>query len=207
MVFSKLKTAPTETPVTLAEAKAQLNIADGFTADNTIIESILSAATELFTNRTNRQLMQATWQLVLDAWRYDKRELLQLPVGPVVKIESISYYNNANALTTLNTSEYRLINYGDLAEIELHGNLPDLYDRMDAVIIEYVAGYGADGASASAQRSAINELDKRIIKVIATDMYQYRGNDVMGSMNEVSQTVDRLLESRKLHPRTFFEHA
>jgi uncharacterized phiE125 gp8 family phage protein len=208
VIASKRKTAPTDGAITLAEAKKQLNIDDLFTADDTLITTNIKAACAFYEKRTGRQLMQANWQLVLDDWRYDSYECLELPVGPVVSIVNIQYYRSSdNTLQTLADTEYRLNNFHVPAQVELFGTLPDVYDRTDAVIIEYIAGHGAAAANEAAQQAAIEEDDKMILKTLLTDFYEFRGENVLGSVSSISRKVDMLLQERKIHTKTFFEHA
>lgn len=203
MIASKLKTAPAYMPITRAEGKAQLNIETAFTDDDTSIDNFIKQAAAYFFNRTGRQLIQATWQLALDDWHYSDY-CLELPVGPVVEVSSVKYYDESNVLQTLATSEYRLNNFQEPAQLELFGTLPGLYDRTDAVLVEYIAGCGASAANEAAQQAAIDSADKALIKILLTLFYEYRdGNFPSASI----ETLKILFSERRIYTKTFYEHA
>lgn len=207
MIANKLKTPADNPPITLSEGKKQLNIEDDFTDDDSHIISDIKAAANYFFNRTGRQLMQATFEMVMDDWYYNRcNDVLEIPVAPVVKINSIKYYDNDNSLQTLSTNSYRLNNYHEPAHIEFIGTLPGLYDRTDAVIIEYVAGYGADGATAEAQQAAVPEEWKKPIKMLLTDFYEHRGENIVGNLGRVSKTFDILISEARVFTKVFFEY-
>lgn len=152
--------------------------------------------------------MQATWNLVLSDWcLVNSSEYLELPVAPLVKVNSIQYYDSNNALQTLATSEYRIDAFSEPGRVQLFGTLPDVYDRSDAIIIEYVAGYGADGASAAAQQAAVPEDWKEVVKLLLADFYEYRGENSNISIAKVSKTVDILLSEARIFTTIFFDHA
>ena len=64
----RLKTAPTLTPVSVAEAKTHLRIDSSFTADDTYIETLINVATSAAENYTNLALMEQSWYLDIDAF-------------------------------------------------------------------------------------------------------------------------------------------
>jgi uncharacterized phiE125 gp8 family phage protein len=208
VISSKLKTAPASNPITLPEAKNQLNVELAFIDDDGIIGLQTKAATNYLQNRTGKQFMQATWNLVLDSWRYDCNLILELPIAPLVKVISVKYYDIANVLQTLAGTEYRINNYNEPGGIHLFGNLPSTYTRPDAVIVEYVAGFGADGDNDATQQAAVPEELKTAIKLLLTDFYEFRGENVQGaSMSQVAKGIDMLISEHKVYTKGFYEHA
>lgn len=193
---SKLKTAPTDTPITVAEAKAQLNIDASFSTDDTYIGTLIYAATEWLQNQIQVQLMQAQWYLVLNAWDYDRDYVLELPWSPLVAVGSVEYYNESNVLTAWNSANYQTYNYSQPGKIRFVESLPSLYDRLDAVIITYTAGYGASGANAAAQQAAVPYLVKQILKILVTEFYDQRGHEYKPSdrVKELMSTLKVFLK-------------
>lgn len=204
MIANKLKTGGSALFVA-ADIKPHLNIDSAFTADDSLIDLYIASATDYFEKRTGRALMQASHELYLSDWFYGSDYLLQLPIGPLVSVTSVKYYDVNNDLQTLDTANYRVHAYDVPGLIELHGNLPDLYDRPDAVIIEYVAGYGASGDNAASQRTAVPAMYKQTIRAMVTDHYNWRGNDQNTPIYQVSKKIDDLLVEHKLHTKVFFE--
>jgi uncharacterized phiE125 gp8 family phage protein len=204
MIANKLKTAGSPLFVA-ADVKPNLNIDTAFTTDDTLIESFVAAATDYFEQRTGRSLMQATYNLRMDDWYYATDYILQLPIAPLLKVVSVKYYDVNNAEQTLADTLYRVHNYDSPGFIELFGSLPDIYDRPDAVNIEYVSGYGVDGDNAAAQRLAVPARFKQIIQVMVADYYNWRGNDQAMPVYQVSKRIDDLLTEHKVHTSLFFE--
>ena len=64
----RLKTAPTLTPVSVAEAKTHLRIDSSFTADDTYIGTLIDVATLAAENYMNFWLMEQSWYLDIDSF-------------------------------------------------------------------------------------------------------------------------------------------
>lgn len=206
MIVNKLKTAGSSL-FDAADIKPHLNIDSAFTTDDTLLGLYIASAVDYFEHRTGRSLMQSTHELYCSDWFYDTKYLFELPVGPLVKVNSVKYYDLNNSLQTLSDTLYRVHTYDNPGNIELFGDLPDIYDRPDAIVIEYVAGYGADGADQAAQRTAVPAKYKQTIRVMITDDYNFRGNDQITPIYQVSKKIENLLVEFKLHTKAFFEYA
>jgi len=205
MIANKLKTG--SNPLfDAADIKPHLNIDAAFTGDDDLIELYIASAIDNFERRTGRALLQKTYQLFVSDWLYDTDYLFELPIGPLVSVESIKHYDLDNTLQTLNSSIYRVHNYDEPGKVELHGDLPDLYDRPDAIVIEYIAGYGASGDNEGAQKQAVPAIYKQIIRAMVTDYYNWRGNDQNTPIYQISKKIDDLLVEHKLHTKVFFEY-
>jgi len=98
----RLITAPTSTPVSVAEVKAWLRV-DG-TDEDSLITALIEAATGMIEQITGLAIMAQTWELVLDSFA----DSILLPKGPVTGITSVSYYDPDSALQTLGSSNYAL---------------------------------------------------------------------------------------------------
>ena len=145
-------TAPTSEPITLAQARDQVRVDD---ADSDAkLASLILAAREWAQGETRRVFVTQTLELYLDefpAWE------IILPVGPVQSITSITYYDGSNALQTLAAARYDANLKSNPPRISpAYGyDWPDTYDRHNAVIIRFVAGYSADHADLFAVREAM----------------------------------------------------
>ena len=100
----RLKTAPTLTPVSLAEAKTHLRIDSSFTADDDYITTLINVATSAAENYTNLAIMEQSWYLDIDAFP-DYFNLLKGTLR-VLTINSITYSDENNASQTLASSNY-----------------------------------------------------------------------------------------------------
>lgn len=141
----KLKTAATTYPLTLSEVKLHLKVS--VSTDDDLITALRNSAIEWVEQYTNRQIMPATWYLYKDTLVGD----IELDWCPVTAVSSLKYYDTDNALQTLSTDYYDVDTASEPARICLaYGyDWPTVYERPNAVTIEFTAGY-ADAASVPA---------------------------------------------------------
>lgn len=104
MLAPVLIEAPTETPVSLAEAKAHCRVNGG--DDDALITALIAAATQHVDGWTG-VLGRA---LVTQTWRQDYPDLshcgLRLPLGPVASVSGVTYLDAAGLQHTLPTDQY-----------------------------------------------------------------------------------------------------
>ena len=128
-------------PVTLPEAKDHLRV--DATADDALIRRLIGAATTFVETRLGRQLVNATLKLELDEFPANE---LWLPRPPLSSVSSIKYYDTGNTQQTLASSEYEVdasSEPGRVRPTAASSGWPSTYDRLNAVEILFVAGYGA----------------------------------------------------------------
>lgn len=180
----QLITGPTGEPVTLAEAKLHLRAGDD-TAEDAMITSLITAARQACEERLGRSLLPQTWQLTLDQFP----EALELRRGPVRSITSIKFLDPDGVLQTLDPADYQL----DTADPwvayvvpALDTDWPDTQENINAVRVQYVAGY-ADAAS-------VPGPVKSWILLALGDLYANRERSSAGVEIRVAEFVDRLLD-------------
>jgi uncharacterized phiE125 gp8 family phage protein len=178
--------APTETPVTLVEAKAHLRV--DHSDDDTVLQIYLDAVTAYLDGLSGilgRAMVTQTWRQDFEAWPCNQ---LRLPLAPVSAISSISYYDANNASQTLTASgNYALFDdERSPAAVWLStAVLPVLYDREDAIRVTFVAGYGA----ASAVPAAI----KAAMLLMIADLYENRKTVIVGQTVAMTTAAKSLL--------------
>lgn len=181
-----VQTAPASEPVTTAEAKSHLRVET--TANDTTIAAMVQAAREQCEAYVGRAFVQRTYDYYLDAFPYGLDVLpygeVALPYPPLVSVTSITYYDAGGTLTTLAASAYQV------STVTLPGRLiPGVTSwwpvaqvaRLNAVIIRYVAGYGAAGA-ADGGLSAIPAAFKHAVKMLVGSFYENREEFVTGTI-------------------------
>lgn len=136
---SNLVTLTAATAVTLDEFKMHAKI-DGDEEDD-VLEMYIEAATKEAELYTRRAIRAGSWRSVTDRFYYS----LAIDVAPVdASSIVVKYYDVNNAEQTLNASQYTKKDFGpdEHLQIVFDGDaLPVLYDRWDAVKIEFNAGY------------------------------------------------------------------
>ena len=134
----KVDTAATTPVFTTAEAKAVLKV--DVTDDDTVIDNLVSAATESGQIYTNQYFIDTVVTQYSDTWD----DFYTLYKSPVDSITSVKYYDSDDSLQTLSSSNYILDNSYQPARIGISvtGTLPNLSDRINAVEVKYTVGYG-----------------------------------------------------------------
>ncbi len=187
---SVLKTAPAEEPLSLDEIKTQLKLGSS-TSEDDYLTSLLITARTMVERYLNRSLITQTWT----GYSYDWCEL-DFDNQPVQSVTSIKYYGlgNTGSISTLATDQYWI----DLIEGEIEFRYsvtrPLLEpERPNRIEIEYVAGYGDDGTT-------VPDPIKHAIKILITDMYENRGQYVIGSIvNKIPGYIADLIHSYKMY--------
>lgn len=133
-----LITAPTEEPVSLAEARDWIGGITGNARDAQISNAIV-AARRWFESETGTQVMTATWELRLDEFP----DVIRLPRGPVRSIASITYNDTDDASQTYTLADADQDLDGAVARIQpKSGNVwPSTIAGLNKVLARYVSGY------------------------------------------------------------------
>lgn len=122
-------------PVTLAEAKAQLNIDSADTTWDTIINSLIPVVREVAESETQRDLKVTTYKLSLDGFR----KIIVLPRNPLIEVVSITYTDDSDVEQTLSTDDYQVV-IGDKGRVYIDTEVSPK-TAHDAVKITFKAGY------------------------------------------------------------------
>jgi len=175
-------------PVSLTEAKSHLKV--DTTADDTYIESIIKAATQLSEEYTNRFFIDTVIEQTCSSFA-DLQTLFKSKVSSVV---TVRYYDNDNSLQTLNPTIYNaLLNY-EPSQIQLADgqSFPSITKRNDAVVARYTVGYGAAA-------SDVPDVIKQAILLTIGNFYQNRNSVVIGRIaTELPMNVKWLLDTYKV---------
>jgi uncharacterized phiE125 gp8 family phage protein len=145
-------------PVSVGEVKSHLRVTDS--DEDLLIAGLITSARMLVEQYTRRTLINKTWRLYRDDFPYITS--IELPYPPLVSVSHVKYYDQDGALQTLPTTEYQTDNRSTPGLIALteDGAWPLTEgDKVNAVEIEFIAGYGATAAAVpSPIRLAITHL-------------------------------------------------
>jgi hypothetical protein len=211
-------TPPAEEPITLAEAKLHLRRDTAFTADDSLITSLISAARRMCEAHVGQAFVTQTLAMHLDgfptAGGYYNREIRQawasaggIPGGfgfqpgmvpnstgvidllypPLQSVSSVRYYDFSGTLQTVDPSAY-VVSPGTPGRIQAAYSRvwPVSRPTVDAVVITFVAGYGA--------ASAVPDNVKAAMKLIVGHLYENREWVGSGTIfTTVPNSVDALL--------------
>ena len=134
----KVDTAATNPVFTTDQAKEVLKV--DVSDDDTIIDNLVSAATESCQIYTNQYFINTVVTQYSDNWD----SFYTLYKSPVSAITHIKYYDSDDSQQTLASSNYILDGTSKPARIGIavDGSLPNLSDRINAVEVKYTVGYG-----------------------------------------------------------------
>ena len=179
-------TGPTSEPVTLAEAKRQLFLAESDTSQDAELVSRIQAAREQWEHDTDSIMLTQT--LSVTAERFAGREIC-LPSRPIQSITHVKYYDDSNVLQTLPTSFYSFNPTEREIELTWNATWPTTYIRWDAVVVTYVAGNTSVAAIPAIAKQAM-------LLLIAYNHYGNRGdNDRPNDLRAYEALVRRYMRS------------
>lgn len=181
-----VKTAPAAEPITLAEAKTHCRILDDVTDQDALISALIVAAREWCENYCRRSFVRRTLELRMDAFC----GALKLPRGPVSSITSVK----ANGVE-VDAAVYESDLYAMPARVcpAFGQTWPVVQPELNAVLIEYVAGYDPDSASPTDHAANVPDSVKAAMKLIVAHLYEQRELSANSAIFEVPFAVKALL--------------
>lgn len=165
-----LVTAPAQLPVSLPEVKNLLKLEDSVTEDDALAVAILRAAIEHAESYQNRKFITQTWDLKLDRFPCGP---IEIPYGGLQSITSITYTDENGNSQTWSSSKYEVDTSGVTGRVRpVDGEVyPSTKDKLNAVTIRFVCGYGTDPAD-------VPEATRLGIQLLVKEWYDKRGQDV-----------------------------
>jgi uncharacterized phiE125 gp8 family phage protein len=183
-----VKTAPATEPVTLDEAKLHLRVTCA--ADDAYITALIKAARRHAELYQGRSYITQTLELRMD---FFPQFLIELPRPPSISVTSIKYIDSNGDTQTLDASKYTTDFNSYVARIvpAYNESWPTTRRVIDAVTIEYEAGYGA--------ASDVPETIKQAIYLLLTIWYDNRTPISEATVMEIPFTVTALLIMEKVY--------
>ena len=176
-------TEPTIEPVTLEEAKTQCRVTDD--AEDSLIEGYITSARQVAERYTNRAFINTTYAYRRDSFPVE----FHLPRAPLSSVTTIQYVDTAGDTQTLSSSVYNVDIYQEPGRIsEAYGQQwPSARGINNAVIVTYVAGYGATAAT-------VPQGIKDAIMILVNHFYGNRGLFVSTPINTIPMSAMSLLD-------------
>jgi len=138
-----------------------------------------------------RALITQRWKLTMPTFPSGGRIIL--PIPPVQQVTHFQYYDTANVQQDLSVDAYRLTVNGEEAYVDLVDGYswPSVYDRADAVQIQYDTGFG--DAPADVPAGIV-----QAVKLIVAHWYETRTAVTEKSMSELPLGVRTLLHKYRV---------
>lgn len=134
---------PTVEPVTLEQAKLHLRV--DINDEDQLITELIKVARASAEDHLGRTMVSTSWRLTVDKFS----PALELPNPPCISVSSVKYIDSTGTEQTLNPVEYLVDAVSEPAHIvPAVGRIwPETQDRINAVTVEYTAGYGSTAAA------------------------------------------------------------
>lgn len=186
----KVITGPAAYPLTVKQARAQLNLPDSLGNDD-YLTALIAAATKAVETATGLLLITQSVRQVHDGF---PSGAIVLRTGPVSTVTSITYTDEAGDSQTWSASEYDTDLVSIPARIHPKPNYfyPLTSTKIASVQVNYSAGYGATGDSVPADIL-------HALRLLITDYYENRED----SPRTLTTAVSHLLSPYLLHEHYF----
>jgi uncharacterized phiE125 gp8 family phage protein len=175
-----LVTAATVYPVTLEEAKLHLRVDSN--VEDTLISSLIIAATSFVEDNTWRALCTQTWKLSLDA--NEVKKFIGLTKSPIQSISAVKYFDINGVQQTMSTGGFQANLLNEPAIIELQ-TIPQMKTMMNAMEIQFVCGYGV--------AASVPEAIKEAMKLLIGHYYEHREAVSTTKLTELPIGIQALL--------------
>lgn len=135
-----LVTAPTMTPVSLADAKVQLAVEHD--EHDAMIDGFIAAAVDHldgWSGILGRALVEQTWRQDFDCFSGHMR----LPLAPVISITSVTWRDSSGQISTVSSDDYALLSdaLGPYIKFKSGFSWPDDLNQIKPVSVTFVVGY------------------------------------------------------------------
>jgi uncharacterized phiE125 gp8 family phage protein len=146
-----------QSPSVSDEAIAEYLRAD--LGDTFEISRLRAAAEQIVSDMTGRAVLNRSFVLSLAAWPVrsclgfkSAAKLIELPRSPLVSVTSVKYYDLDGDQQTFSADKYLVIAGYEPGSIYLKDEyeFPEIYDRPDAIQIEFIAGTGTETSNTDA---------------------------------------------------------
>lgn len=178
---------PVNLPLTLAEAKRQLRIEESETAFDDDITSLIKAAAEWIYATCHVTLITTEYRACFDSFPNTRQ--FKIPGFPLDQIIVITYRDPSGA--AVSAADYQLDKTQVPAAIypAPGEEWPETQsERIDAVRIDYEAGYGASATN-------VPELPKHLLRLLVAHWFKNREAVVTGAATkEIEIAADNLMK-------------
>jgi len=162
--------------LTLANATYSANIIldQGYASEDDYILSLITAARQYCERYQDRAYITQTWELSMQAFP----SIIELPLGNLQTVDSITYKDSAGVITTLAATEYVVSTKGHTGVIvPAYGKTFPVFTAypLDAIVITFTCGYGD---AADVPKTIIHA-----IKLLISHWYETRTPIVLGSIS------------------------
>lgn len=171
-------------PVSVEDAKKQLEIASSDSTHDVQIAELIEAAREQFEHDTGFVTTKQTFEVLLSRFP-ENASPIEIPVRPTTSIVSIVYRDHENQTTLLASDAVRLDRRGRMILLAYGGSWPAITEQTDAIIATIEAGH--------ATASDVPKLAKRAIQLQIAKWFEDRDMYQSKSDEQFDQAYERIV--------------
>lgn len=178
-------TAAQSLPVSVADAKKHLEIAESDKSHDTHICSLIEAAAECVENDARVALVTQTLTQQMDA--FPDSDYIELRRGSASSITSIQYVDTGGDTQTFSSSKYTLdaTRLNGVVFLNYNESWPSTRGDRNAVTITYIAG---------SESSQVSNIAKQAVLLQVSNMFENREPVLVGSNSkELEQSYKALI--------------
>lgn len=179
---------PADEPVSVEEARAQVELEEGDTTFDTLLNAYRKAARQHAERVTDQKLVTQTVKLRASAWA----DLERLPIGPIATVTKVEYLDSAGDLQELSTATWEAVIAGLQCEVraKIGQTFPAVRPASDAIQLTVTAGYGA--------AAAVPEDLKLAQLLMIGDWFAHREDSSSVRLTEIPRGAMTLLQNHRL---------
>lgn len=180
----ELVEAPATTPITLAEAKAQLRVEH--TDDDDLLTRLI--ATAVAYTDTMGSLGHAMITQKWAQWVGPNPSEVRLILGPVTAVTAVKYYDTDGDLQTDTIGNYQIIgtSFATYVAPAEGFSWPTTQQRSDAIRIEYEIGYGE-------ATTDVPQTLRHALMLLVGHWYDHRENTEYDQLSDIPFGYDALI--------------
>lgn len=192
MLFNSLtqSSPPAEKALSIAKAKDFLRV--DHNDDNTLIEDLLSFATQYVEDWTKQALITQTWVVAYDRIPWMPDLTLELPKPPLQSVTSVEARDDDGNYSVFSADKYSVDTASMPGRIKFI-DLPNVGTQYTANLrVTFICGYGTTSA-------AVPDVMKAAIRLVLAHFYERRDMTVIGqSVNTIPLHLQSVLNSVKV---------
>ena len=171
-----LITPPAKEPLTLTETKNHLKIMPDDAIPDDEIELNILVAREKVENEIKRALITQTWEVCFNTFPWSSRCPILIELPPLQSVTSVKYIDTDGVEQTWDSNLYQVNTKSTPGCIlPIDGEIyPEVDFVMNAVIIQFVAGYGDEAVKVPAPL-------RHAMKLIIGELYVRREEAIVGA--------------------------
>ena len=178
-------TQPASEPINLGDAKAHLRIDDYF--EDSYLKVLIIAAREFAEGFVNGAFVDTTFREVKEGF---PESSFYLDKCQAHTINSIKYIDPSGVEQTLAPEKYESRMVGELLKVAaVDGCWPCTKISINAVVIEYVAGFG--------EQTDVPQQVKSAVKILLGSLHENRENETIVKLEAVPMSAQYLLARYK----------